>query len=186
MTPSEEALYDALGDYIDQTYNNASPEKRSAVGFVLTIYQRRLASSFYALQRTLNKRLANMGGITDEDLSQDETIDEAMDADDAEDLARESLEDEEKSTIRDLLKAIAKVGTNTKARKLKSELDDASRRLRLGNHVHPVRGHDGLSPGTSRWGISGGSHRLLLGGRGKVRDRAGSGRSAARSRSSSV
>ena len=61
MTPSEKAMYDALGDYIDQTYNNAAPEKRSAVGFVLTIYQRRLASSFYALQQTLNKRLANMG-----------------------------------------------------------------------------------------------------------------------------
>ena len=125
MARSEKALYDALGDYIDRTYNNASPEKRSAVGFVLTIYQRRLASSFYALQRTLTKRLANMGGITEEDLSQDETIDEAMDTDDAEVLARDSLEDEEKSTISDLLKAIAKVGTNTKARKLKSELDDA-------------------------------------------------------------
>jgi len=37
MTPAEKAMYDALGDYIDQTYNNASPEKRSAVGFVLTI-----------------------------------------------------------------------------------------------------------------------------------------------------
>lgn len=125
MAPSEKALYDALGDYIDQTYNNAAPEKRSAVGFVLTIYQRRLASSFYALERTLTKRLANMGGITEEDVSQDETREEAMDSDDAEALARESLEDEEKSTIRDLLKAIAKVGTNTKARKLKSELDDA-------------------------------------------------------------
>ena len=74
MTPAEKAMYDALGDYIDQTYNNASPEKRSAVGFVLTIYQRRLASSFYALQQTLNRRLANMGGITEEDLSLDETV----------------------------------------------------------------------------------------------------------------
>ena len=87
MTPSEEAMYDALGDYIDQTYNNASPEKRSAVGFVLTIYQRRLASSFYALQQTLTRRLAKMGGITEEDLSPDETSDEIMDAEDAEALA---------------------------------------------------------------------------------------------------
>lgn len=125
MAPSEKALYDALGDYIDQTYNNAAPEKRSAVGFVLTIYQRRLASSFFALERTLTKRLANMGGITEEDLSQDETREEAMDSDDAEVLARDSLAAEEKSTIRDLLKAIAKVGTNTKVRKLKSEMDDA-------------------------------------------------------------
>ena len=125
MTPAERAMYDALGDYIDQTYNNASPEKRSAVGFVLTIYQRRLASSFYALQQTLTKRLANMGGITDEDLSQDETADEVMDPEEAEALARESLAAEERTTIRDLLKAIAKIGTNTKARTLKTELENA-------------------------------------------------------------
>jgi SNF2 family DNA or RNA helicase len=125
MTGAEKAMYDALGDYIDQTYNNASPEKRSAVGFVLTIYQRRLASSFYALQQTLSKRLANMGGITEEDLSQDETSDEVMDAEEAEALARESLADEERTTVRDLLKKIAKIGNNTKARTLKSELDIA-------------------------------------------------------------
>ena len=125
MTPAEKAMYDALGDYIDQTYNNASPEKRSAVGFVLTIYQRRLASSFHALQQTLTRRLANMGGITEEDLSLDETADEVMDQEDAEVLARESLEDEERTTIRDLLKKIAKIGTNTKARALKAELEKA-------------------------------------------------------------
>jgi len=125
MTPAEKAMYDALGDYIDQTYNNASPEKRSAVGFVLTIYQRRLASSFHALQQTLTRRLANMGGITEEDLSLDETADEVMDPEDAEVLARESLEAEERTTIRDLLKKIAKIGTNTKARALKAELERA-------------------------------------------------------------
>jgi SNF2 family DNA or RNA helicase len=125
MTPSEKALYDALGDYIDRTYNNAAPEKRSAVGFVLTIYQRRLASCFYALQQTLTKRLADMGGITEEDLAQDETADESMDPEDAEALARESLAEEERGTIRDLLKTIAKIGSNTKARKLKEELESA-------------------------------------------------------------
>ena len=123
MTAVEKAMYDALGDYIDQTYNNASPEKRSAVGFVLTIYQRRLASSFYALQQTLTRRLAKMGGITEEDLSLDETSDEIMDTEDAEALARESLEAEERTTVLDLLKKIAKIGTNTKARTLKTELD---------------------------------------------------------------
>ena len=125
MTPAEKAMYDALGDYIDQTYNNASPEKRSAVGFVLSIYQRRLASSFYALQQTLNRRLANMAGITEEDLSLDETADEIMDPDEAESLARESLAAEERITIQDLLRNIARIGSNTKAKALKAELDRA-------------------------------------------------------------
>ena len=66
-----------------------------------------------------------MGGITEEDLSLDETADEIMDTDDAEALARESLETEERTTIVDLLKKIAKVGTNTKARALKTELEKA-------------------------------------------------------------
>jgi SNF2 family DNA or RNA helicase len=123
MTTAETAMYDALGDYIDRTYNNASPDKRSAVGFVLTIYQRRLASSFYALQQTLNKRFANLGGITDEDLSDDETADDVMDREDAEALAQESLVGEERVAIGDLLKKLAKIGTNTKARTLKAELE---------------------------------------------------------------
>ena len=125
MTAAEKAMYDALGQYIDQTYNNASPDKRSAVGFVLTIYQRRLASSFYALKQTLVKRLENMGGISEEDLPLDETGDEAMDAEEAESMAYESLVAEERTTIQDLLKKIAKVGTNSKARVLRDELSKA-------------------------------------------------------------
>ncbi len=125
MTQAERAMYDALGDYIDQTYNNATPDKRPAVGFILTIYQRRLASSFYALQQTLNKRLANMGGFTEEDVSQDETVEEVMDAEDVAAMAHETLVEEERATIRDLLKKIAKIGANTKARTLKAELEMA-------------------------------------------------------------
>ena len=46
MTSEERALYDGVEDYIASTYNQASAKKRSAVGFVMTIYRRRLASSF--------------------------------------------------------------------------------------------------------------------------------------------
>ena len=46
MTAEERALYEAVEDYISHTYNRASDKHRSAVGFVMTIYRRRLASSF--------------------------------------------------------------------------------------------------------------------------------------------
>ncbi len=62
MTPAEEDAYRALEDYISSTYNKASEDKRSAVGFVMTTYRKRLASSFYALRRTLKKRLAFVSG----------------------------------------------------------------------------------------------------------------------------
>src|SRR5579863_2738301 len=47
----------------------------AAVGFVMTVYRRRLASSFEALKRTLNGRLMRIRGITEEDASLDETSD---------------------------------------------------------------------------------------------------------------
>jgi hypothetical protein len=62
LAPQERAIYDAVEDYIASTYNQAvssgvSGQKRSAVGFVMTIYRRRLASSFLALRKTLESHL---------------------------------------------------------------------------------------------------------------------------------
>ncbi len=66
LSPAERAVYTAVEDYIATTYQNAADTERSAVGFVMTIYRRRLASSFYALRRTLEKRrLALQGAETD-------------------------------------------------------------------------------------------------------------------------
>ena len=75
MTAAESALYKAVEDFIGDTYRAAAPDKRSAVGFVMTIYRRRLASSFEALKRTLNGRLTRAGGVSEEDASQDEIND---------------------------------------------------------------------------------------------------------------
>ena len=68
LTPAERALYEALETYIASTYNQAGAGQRNAVGFVMTIYRRRLASSFSALQSTLRKHLeavesGNPGGL---------------------------------------------------------------------------------------------------------------------------
>ena len=57
MTPEERALYGAVEEYIASTWNQAGAAERTAVGFVMTIYRRRLASSFHALRATLRKHL---------------------------------------------------------------------------------------------------------------------------------
>ena len=57
MIPEERALYGAVEEYIASTYNQAGVAERTAVGFVMTIYRRRLASSFHALRATLRKHL---------------------------------------------------------------------------------------------------------------------------------
>lgn len=124
MTPTESALYTAVEDFIGDVYRAASPEKRSAVGFVLTVYRRRLASSFEALKRTLNGRLMRTGGITEEDASQDETSDEVMSGEEVACLAAQAPEAiDERERINDLLRRIAQLGTDSKARRLKVELE---------------------------------------------------------------
>ena len=131
MAPSERALYEAVEDYISTTYNNAAANKRTAVGFVMTIYQRRLASSFFALRQTLNNHFKAISGgqpplpVEDEDLSQDESADETQDPDEATAWTREALLAQERAAIQYLLLGIAKLGTDTKAKRAKAELQQA-------------------------------------------------------------
>ena len=121
MTPAESALYAQVEDYISETYSKASSDKRTAIGFVMTVYRRRLASSFEALKRTLNARLEKLG-LSEEDVSLDEAADEVMAPEDAAELAATTAELEERDRILDLLRSIAKLNTDTKARKLHAEL----------------------------------------------------------------
>ena len=134
MTQGERALYDEVEDYISNTYQNAAQEERSAVGFVMTIYRRRLASSFEALRNTLTDRLTALSENkkpylsterVEEDLPQDETGEEVISTEDASDLETKALEAEEREAIQDLLKAIAKLGTDSKALKLIELLEEA-------------------------------------------------------------
>lgn len=82
-TPQERALYDAVEDFISTQYAQASGQKKSAVGFVMTIYRRRLASSVAALVSTLEKRLAGQqqqleedaAAAEDDDISGEQTFD---------------------------------------------------------------------------------------------------------------
>ena len=58
LSRAEADLYQRVETYISQTYNGAAPDARNAVGFVMTIYRRRLASSFHALLQTMEKKSA--------------------------------------------------------------------------------------------------------------------------------
>ena len=62
LSPQEAEIYRRVEDYIATVYNRASDEEKNAVGFVMTIYRRRLASSFAALAHTLEARLEAMRG----------------------------------------------------------------------------------------------------------------------------
>ncbi len=63
---SEQALYDQTTDYMRDYYNRARILNRSAARLAMSVFQRRLASSTYALMRSFERRLAKLDAIIDE------------------------------------------------------------------------------------------------------------------------
>ena len=146
MTVGERALYDAVEDYIATTYNQAAADERTAVGFVMTIYRRRLASSFQALRTTLERHLGAVAGAgdspaaagasdlpapifssLDEDASDDETSDEARDADEVAALEQQALAAEEAADIQRLLDGIRRLPPDGKVQELKDVIQELRR-----------------------------------------------------------
>ena len=63
LSPGEAALYDAVTDYVRAEFNradNLEGERKSNVGFALTVLQRRLASSPEAIYQSLSRRRARL------------------------------------------------------------------------------------------------------------------------------
>ncbi len=63
---SEQALYDRTTDYINQYYNRARILNRSAARLAMSVFQRRLASSTYALMRSFERRLAKLDALVED------------------------------------------------------------------------------------------------------------------------
>jgi hypothetical protein len=59
----EQDLYDQTTDYCQTHYDRARLRNRSAAGLAMSILQRRLASSTWALFRSLERRAEKLGGI---------------------------------------------------------------------------------------------------------------------------
>ncbi|EAZ88079.1 SNF2-related protein [Crocosphaera chwakensis] len=72
----EVPLYQAVSNYVRHFYNLAQQEQRQGLGFLMTLYRRRLTSSFYAIKKSLERRLEGIS-ITEDDLTE---LDEADDA----------------------------------------------------------------------------------------------------------
>ncbi|MDD5336214.1 MAG: helicase-related protein [Rhodoferax sp.] len=128
MSPVEEEVYGALEDYISSTYNNAAQDKRSAVGFVMTTYRKRLASSVYALRQTLEERLSFVNGQASLPFDQLRTAEDAEDdEDDSGDQADDdavsaqklvALNQEEGGDIERLLQLVKSLPVDSKAIRL--------------------------------------------------------------------
>jgi hypothetical protein len=63
---SEQRLYDLTTEYIDAAYNRARILNRSAARLAMSVFQRRLASSTFALFRSLERRIEHLDKLIDD------------------------------------------------------------------------------------------------------------------------
>jgi len=63
---SEQALYDETTDYLRFVYNKARLLNREAARLAMTVFQRRLASSTYALLRSFERRIEKLDNLIEE------------------------------------------------------------------------------------------------------------------------
>ena len=122
---NERELYDRIEEYISDFYQKYEAE-RKGLGFVMTVYRRRLTSSFYALQKSLERRQQFLkgialpaGGLTDDDLEQED-----LDLD-----ITEELTDEERARfqgeleyIEGFLHDLRQMGSDSKLERLFEDL----------------------------------------------------------------
>ena len=66
LTPEEKDLYDAVTLYLTKKKEEASESKNIHVSLALTVMQRRLVSSIFAIKNTLGRRWQSLQGIVDE------------------------------------------------------------------------------------------------------------------------
>ncbi|MBX6770934.1 MAG: DEAD/DEAH box helicase family protein [Chloroflexi bacterium] len=129
MRPAERALYDRIEEYIADFYARYEAE-RKGLGFIMTVYRRRLTSSFSAIARSLERRLAylqgraNTPGLDDDDLEQDD-----LERDVTEELAAvdRQLFRDEIAYVEDFLHDLAQLSTDSKLEWLLDQLREIFR-----------------------------------------------------------
>jgi SNF2 family DNA or RNA helicase len=113
LEPNREVpLYCAVSDYVRHFYRLAQKENRKALGFLMTLYRKRLTSSFYAIRESLQRRLDGIS-ITQDDLG------DLDDADDAiitglESYLAEPVDPKEIEYLEDLLRQFENTGEDSK------------------------------------------------------------------------
>lgn len=131
MRSEEQALYERIDEYITHFYHKYENERRG-LGFIMTVYRRRLTSSFYAVSESLKRRLAYLRGqleeqavYQDEDLEQDELD---MDVSEALSSLDRTFFQAELDYLNDFIQQLQSLrAADSKMEVLKSELDQIFR-----------------------------------------------------------
>jgi len=136
MKPEEEELYHRIEEYIRDHYRKYEAE-RKGLGFIMTVYRRRLTSSFYAIEKSLERRLKFLSGsaadwLTDEDVDQEdleEDVTELLRFDETEKTEKiPPLFFGEIEYVRDFLTDLRALGSDSKFEQLMKDLNEVLRR----------------------------------------------------------
>jgi superfamily II DNA or RNA helicase len=139
MEPEEAELYHRIEEYIRDHYQKYEAERRG-LGFIMTVYRRRLTSSFYAIEESLKRRLAYLKGgtpggwLTDEDLEQedlDEDVSELLPFDESGQKSKQQVSPlflGEIEYVQDFLADLRALGTDSKFEQLTKDLNDVLKR----------------------------------------------------------
>ncbi|WP_017654877.1 helicase-related protein [Fortiea contorta] len=118
LEPQREVpLYVAVSDYVRHFYRLAQKDKRSCLGFLMTLYRKRLTSSFYAIKSSLQRRLdyllTQQGSVlSDDDLVDVDNEDDAIIA--GLESFFEPVDPQEIQYLEDLLRQFENTGEDTK------------------------------------------------------------------------
>ncbi|WP_209329599.1 helicase-related protein [Lunatimonas salinarum] len=129
LTPEEKELYDAVTKYLTKKKEEASETKNIHVSLALTVMQRRLVSSIFAIKNTLERRWGALQGIVDEvnknpNLWSQRHKLEGFDVDNIEDY--EDLEDDERDALDGILSDPRKFKLFTTAKSLSEIQQEAN------------------------------------------------------------
>lgn len=139
MKPEEAELYHRIEEYIRDHYQKYEAERRG-LGFIMTVYRRRLTSSFYAIEESLQRRLAYLqgetgsSGLTDEDLEQEdleEDVSELLPFDDDGEQPQSQIPPlflGEIEYVQDFLSELRALGTDSKFEQLIRDLNEVLKR----------------------------------------------------------
>ena len=156
-TKEEAELYERIEDYISRYYEAYNKDKKTKpLGFIMTVYRRRLTSSLYAVYRSLERRR----GVLQQQASMDEMLDDddrytlensfTFDLEDLSGKAKDYAEEiaELTSFLDDLAVSIP---TDTKVRVLVGRHSAGVLfRTRHGRCVHTVHRHAQLASGRTQ------------------------------------
>lgn len=126
FTPDEERLYDDVEVYISDFYRKYEA-KRAGLGFVMTIYRRRLSSSFHSLEKSLERRLEFLKGQrVDPGLDDDDTEQDDLDLDITEEVQETAaaLFEDEVAFVEGFLGRIRSLPADSKNKRLRDDLKE--------------------------------------------------------------